>query len=66
MGEQQMLKRLLYAKTGRIRHGKPRARWLDEVNKDARIMGIRRWRTTTLDEEEWKRLLAEARILEEL
>jgi hypothetical protein len=40
----------LFAKTGgRRRLGKPRVRWLDEVNKDARFMGIRKWWMMTLD-----------------
>jgi hypothetical protein len=29
-------------------------------------MGVRKWWTTSLDKEEWKRLLAEARTLDEL
>jgi hypothetical protein len=46
--------------------GRPRARWLDEVNSDAREIGIRRWWTRALDRGEWRRLLKEAKTLKEL
>jgi hypothetical protein len=56
MEEDHIPKRLLNAKpSGRKTVGRPRARWLlDEVNKDARKIGIRRWWSRTLDREEWR------------
>jgi hypothetical protein len=39
--------------------GRPRSRWLDEVNTDARRMGIRMWRRRASDIEEWRKLLME-------
>jgi hypothetical protein len=67
MEGEQMHKRLLYAKTsGRRNVGRPQSRWLDKVNTDARRMGIRmRW-TRALDRGEWRTLLMEAKILQEL
>jgi hypothetical protein len=66
MGEQRMPKRLFYAKTGgRRRPGKPRARWLREVNKDTKVTGIKKWWMMPLDKEEWKEFLSEARTLDE-
>jgi hypothetical protein len=44
MEDEQMLKRLLYAKTSWGRNvGRTRSRWLDEVNTDGRRMVIRMW-----------------------
>jgi hypothetical protein len=43
--------------------GRPRSRWLDEVNTDARRMGIRMWWRKALDREEWRKLLMEAKSL---
>jgi hypothetical protein len=40
--------------------------WLDEVNTDARRMGIRMWRRRALDRGEWRKLLMEAKVLLEL
>jgi hypothetical protein len=67
MGDDQMPKRLLYTEPGGKRQvGRPRARWLDEVNSDAREIWIRRWWTRALDTGEWRRLLKEAKTLKEL
>jgi hypothetical protein len=64
MEDEQMPKRLLYAKTsGRRNVGRPRSRWLDDVNTDARRMGIRMWRRKASDIEEWRKLLTEANTL---
>jgi hypothetical protein len=43
--------------------GRPRSRWLDEVNADTRRMGIRMWWRKALDREEWRKLLMEAKTL---
>jgi hypothetical protein len=44
--------------------GRPRSRWLDGVNTDARRMGIRMWWRKALDRGEWRKLLMEAKTLE--
>jgi hypothetical protein len=60
MGDDQMPKRLLYTKP----RGKGKLEDQgNEVNSDAREIGIRRWWTRALDEGEWRRLLKEARTL---
>lgn len=51
---------------GRIRPRRPRTRWLREVNKDARVLGIRLCLSFTLDGDEWSRLLMKARTLGEV
>jgi hypothetical protein len=45
---------------------RPRSRWLDEVNTDARRMGIRMWWRKALDRKEWRKLLMEAKTVLEL
>jgi hypothetical protein len=46
--------------------GRPRARWRDEVGKDARMLGLRSWWATAMYREEWRKLLKEAKTLCEL
>jgi hypothetical protein len=40
-----------------------RARWRDDVGKDARMLGIRSWWATAMKREEWRKLLKEAKTL---
>jgi hypothetical protein len=46
--------------------GRPRARWRDDVGKDARMLGIRNWWSTAMNREDWRKLLREAKSLYEL
>jgi hypothetical protein len=46
--------------------GRPRASWRDDVGKDAGMLGIRGWRATAMNREEWRKLLKEAKTLYEL
>jgi hypothetical protein len=43
-----------------------RARWRDDVGKDARMLGIRSWLATAKNREEWRKFLKEAKTLYEL
>jgi hypothetical protein len=62
MKTEQMPNLLLHAKTsGRRNVGRPRSRWLDEVNTDAWRMGIRMWWRKALNREERRKLLMEAK-----
>jgi hypothetical protein len=45
--------------------GSPGSRWLDEVNTDARSMGIRIWWRKALGREEWRGLVVEANFTAE-
>ena len=51
---------------GRRRRGRPKLRWLDGIEEDARRIGARDWRRAALDRDGWRRLLEEARIHEGL
>jgi hypothetical protein len=67
MEDEQMPERHLHAKISWRRHvGRPRSRWLDEFNTDARRIGIRMSWRKALDREEWRKLLMEAKTLFEL
>jgi hypothetical protein len=47
---------------GRRRVGKPRNRWIDVVEEDVKkLMGVRYWKRTAQDREEWRGLIREAK-----
>ena len=42
--------------------GRPRTRWADVVQRDARqLLGIRGWRSKAANRDEWRRLMNEAK-----
>jgi hypothetical protein len=67
MKEQRDLKTALEGKPGgRRKRGKPRTRWIENVEDDLRKMVIKRWRLRTADRREWRGLCEAARVLQEL
>jgi len=44
----------------RIR-GRPRKRWIVDIEKDMEIIGIRRWRKKCEERAEWKRITEKAK-----
>ncbi|KAJ4439157.1 hypothetical protein ANN_15114, partial [Periplaneta americana] len=46
---------------GRRKVGRPKLRWLDDVQADLTKVGIRRWRTRALDRSDWSDVLREAK-----
>jgi hypothetical protein len=67
MEEQRDLKTALEGKPGgRRKRGKPRTRWIENVEDDLRKMVIKRWRLRTADRREWRGLCEAARVLQEL
>ncbi|PNF43056.1 hypothetical protein B7P43_G04739, partial [Cryptotermes secundus] len=61
--KERIPKKILYSTTGgRRRAGKPRTRWIDEVEEDAKkLMGVRNWKRAAQDREEWMGLVREAK-----
>jgi hypothetical protein len=64
MAEDRVVKKVFKGKTGRRRlQGRPRKRWLDDVEEDLRKMGVRRWRSRVENREEWAVIVPEAKAL---
>jgi hypothetical protein len=63
MNKERIPKKILYSTIGgRRRVGKPRNRWIDAVEEDAKkLMGVRNWKRRAQDREEWRGLIREAK-----
>jgi hypothetical protein len=46
--------------TGRV--GRPAIRWLDSIEEDLKIMGVRKWRRKTQDRDQRKAIVEEAKV----
>jgi hypothetical protein len=46
---------------GRRLRGRPRKRWIKDIEDDIQIMGIRGWRKLCKEREEWKRISEKAK-----
>jgi hypothetical protein len=44
---------------GRHGVGRPRLRWLDDVEADIKALGVKRWRIKAQDRKEWPAILRE-------
>jgi hypothetical protein len=47
---------------GRRDIGRPKLRWLDDVEDDIKALGIRRWRIKTQDRNVWTAIKREAEV----
>jgi hypothetical protein len=58
MDENWIPRRLMYVQPEGLRKvGRLHARWRDEVGKGARMLGLRSWWATAMNQEEWRKLL---------
>jgi hypothetical protein len=62
MNETRVARKILDDKPGgKRRRGRPKLRWLDDVEANLRSMGVKRWRTKVLNREEWALIIKEAK-----
>lgn len=68
MKEQRIPKKILHAKPeGRRSAGRPRLRWLDDVEADLRKLGVRNWKQLAMSRSEWRtEVIDKARVLQGL
>jgi len=67
MNNKRIPKRILEWKhIGTKIRGKPRKRWIVDIEEDMQIMGVRRWRKQCKERAEWKRIAEKAKTHSEL
>jgi hypothetical protein len=51
---------------GTKRRGRPRKGWREEVERDLRVLGVRRWRELVTDRTKWRDIVRQAKAHNEL
>jgi hypothetical protein len=63
MNNERMTKKIMKTKMeGKRKRGRPRKRWIDEVEEDLKILGKRNWHVVASDRQEWRRIILEAKV----
>jgi hypothetical protein len=64
MNEARIVKKIFEENLeGRRDRGRPRLRWLNDVEDDLRMLGVKRWRRRkALEREEWALVIKEAKV----
>jgi hypothetical protein len=62
MNEARSVKKILEGKLeGRRGRGRPRLRWINDLEDHLRKLGVKRWRTKALDRDEWASIIMETK-----
>jgi len=62
MDNKLMPKQILYDQPfGTRRKGRPRKRWIDDVEEDLQTLGVRNWRKKAKRRDEWRQVTREAK-----
>jgi hypothetical protein len=62
MEDSRMSKRVMREKMyTKRRRGRPKVRWLDDVQEDLWAMGIEGWRRKAQDRDQWRRIAQDAK-----
>jgi hypothetical protein len=63
MSNDRMPKMILNAKMeGDRKRGRPKKRWINDVEQDLRKLGIRNWRSRAGDRQQWRAVVREAKV----
>jgi hypothetical protein len=63
MNETRSVKKIFEGKLGQRRsRGRPRLRWINDVEDDLRKLGVKRWRMKALEREEWALIIKKAKL----
>jgi len=64
MDQGRTVKKVLESRPeGSRRRGRPRLRWMENVEKDLLELKFKRWRQKAVDKEEWASIIKEAKAL---
>jgi hypothetical protein len=63
MNEARIVKKIFVEKLeGRRGRGRPRLRWINDVEEDLKMLSVKRWRRKALEREEWTFVIKEAKV----
>jgi hypothetical protein len=63
MNEARIVKKIFEGNLeGRRGRGRPRLRWVNDVEEDLRMLGVKRWRRKGLEREGWAFVIKEAKV----
>ena len=63
MHDERLPKMIMNARMeGRRLRGRPRRRWMEDVQEDIASLGVRNWKTMASDRVQWKTVVREAKV----